>query len=134
MNGSYSRVCDHYRLKRINNNFVRCIDCGESMISQTTITNNKSSKDFSKENPSFARNFDRNFTNILEEIDNEYQEPIIEYYTDGLHVNKIIVERRRIFQTNPAKYAVKINGNKYYLTNDEIKKVLTDIQAIRINI
>ncbi|AYV85575.1 MAG: hypothetical protein Satyrvirus23_18 [Satyrvirus sp.] len=130
---NYSLICNHVRLSRIDSNFVRCLDCGQSMISQEHISTNKSQKDFVKENKSFMRNFDRNFTNILEENDNKNDLPLYEFYTDRMFANKVVVDRRIRFQSSPPKYTVFINGKESYLTNNEIQKVLGDINAIRID-
>lgn len=130
---NYSKICDHARLIRIDSNFVRCQVCGQSMISQQYILLNKNSKDFVNENKSFIRNFDRNFTNELEETNDKLSNPIYEYYTDHLGVNKIIVNRKVQFCSNPPKYEVIVNDSKSYLTNNEIQKILLDINAVKIN-
>lgn len=132
-NLAYAKICDHSRLKRLNDNFVRCLKCGQSMISQKTLSTNKSGKDFASENKLFMRNFDRNFSNVLEQVDDESSKPLYEYYTDRLGANKIIVNRLPMFQSDPIKFEVIINGSKNYLTNDDVKKMLVDINAIRID-
>lgn len=129
----YAKICNHSRLKRINNDFVRCLECGESMISQKKMLTNKTRKDFTNENKLFIRNFNRNFTNILEETDELSNNAFYEYYTDRLLINKIIVNRKVQFYSDPPKFEVFVNGHKSYLTNDEIRKLLADICAIRID-
>ena len=37
------------------------------------------------------------------------------------------------FVSNPPKYEVIVNGMKSYLTNEEIQKILSDINAIRVD-
>ena len=133
MNSSYSKICNHNRLQRINSNFVRCLDCGQSMISQANMPTNKTRQDFTKENKSFIRNFDRNFSNVLEEIDDQSIKPLYEYYTDRMMVNVIIIDRQVRFQSNPPKFEVIVNDTKTYLTNDEIQKLLADANAIRVD-
>lgn len=133
MNDNYSMICGHNRLQRIDNNFVRCLDCGQSMISQVNIPMNKSRQDFTKENKSFIRNFDRNFSNILEEVDNKQSRPLYEYYTDRNMMNIIIVDRRVKFNSDPPKFEVLVNGNKNYLTNNDILKLLSDTGAFRVD-
>ena len=132
MDINYSRVCNHPRLSRINNNFVRCLNCGQSMISQQIVPINKSRRDFSTENKSFVRNFDRNFSNVLEEIDTEIKTPMYEYYMDRNWNNIVIINRSVQFHSSPPKFEVEINGQSYYLTDEQIKKILVDINAIKI--
>ena len=129
----YSRVCNHGRLTRINNNFVRCLDCGQSMVSQDRLATNKTPKDFVKENKSFVRNFDRNFTNILEETDETNNNPLYEYFIDRNWRNLVIVNRAVQFSTTPAKYEVIINGERAYLDDAKIGKLLADLNAIRVD-
>jgi len=133
MNNSFSNICDHPRLVRINNNFVRCSACGQSLISQQRMPGNKTIKEFTTENKSFVRNFDRNFTNVLEEVDAESSGPIYEYYTDRIGANKIIIDRTVRFLSDPPKYEVIVNESKIYITGDEINKLLSDINAVKID-
>lgn len=132
MNRNYSAICSHERLSRINDNFVRCLSCGQSLISQVNITGNKSRSDFTNENRAFTRNFDRNFSNELEEIDNINSTPLYEMYTDMNRINQIIVNRLPLFNSDPPKFEVTVNGEKNYLTNENIQKMLYDIRAVRI--
>lgn len=132
-NNYYSKICNHTRLQRINNNFVRCLECGQSMISQKKHIRNKTRQDFTKENKSFIRNFDRNFSNVIEEVDETSNTPMYEYYADKMMANKIIVNRAVAYQSLPPKYEVIVNGNKIYITDQEISKLLTDIGAIRVD-
>lgn len=133
MNINYSKICDHDRLQRIDKNFVRCLNCGQSMISQKTMVANKTSRDFIRENKSFAKNFDRNFSNILEEVDEQSSRPLYEYYTDRMQVNHIIVNRQIKFNSNPPKYEVSVNDDKFYLTNEQIQQMLHDTAAFRVD-
>lgn len=132
-NSNYSVICNHSRLTRIDNNFVRCLECGQSMISQQNISRNKTTQDFANENKSFSRNFDRNFTNILEETDEQSNAPLYEFYTDRRMTNKIVVDKNCRFNSDPPKYEVIVNSFKSYLTNSEIQKLLLDINAIRVD-
>ena len=133
MNRTYSKICNHNRLQRINPDFVRCLDCGQSMISQKKMITNKTRTDFTNENNRFIRNFDRNFTNVLEEVDQSSNIPLYEYYTDRIGTNKVIDNRKVQFSSDPPKFEVIVNGSKHYLTADEIRKLLGDINAIRID-
>lgn len=131
-NNLYSNLCGHSRLNRINDNFIRCLDCGQSMISQKVLVGNKTRNDFTRENKSFNTNFNRNFSNELEEVDELSSAPIYELYGDRMGINKIIVNRKPVFSSQPAKYEVTINGTPNYLTQADIVKTLSAINAIRI--
>lgn len=134
MDHSYSAVCNHERLNRIDSNFVRCLACGQSLISQNQIVKNKTRLDFTRENQSFTRNFDRNFSNQIEQVDNEADKaPIYEYYSDPMKMNQIIVNRCPKFSSLPIKFEVNVNGQINYLTKDQIDKMLVDIKAERKN-
>lgn len=128
---AYAEICDHARLKRINDNFVRCLKCGKSMISQQNVMRNKTGQDFARENKSFTRNFNRNFSNEIEEVDEEFNEPILEYYTDPLRINNIFIDRRPVFHSDPPKYKTIINGETKYLIDTEIQKILRSIGATK---
>lgn len=130
---NYSTICNHNRLTRLDDNFVRCLKCGLSMVNQKNILTNKNSRDFVKENGSFIKNFDRNFNNVIEEIDELAKRPIYEYYIDRNCLNLIIVNRSSYLNSNPLRFEVIINGKKTYLDNTQFKKVLTDINAVRID-
>ena len=128
---SYETICDHNRLARIDKNFVRCLECGKSMVSQTNIALNKNEKDFVKENSKFTRNFDRNFSNVIEEV--EQQKPLYEYYTDRNLANLVIVDKKVQFQSYPPTYLLTVNNTHRYCTMDEIKQLISDISAVRID-
>lgn len=133
MNTNYSIICQHNRLQRIDKDFVRCLECGQSMISQSEIKCNKSRRDFTKENKNFLNNFDRNFSNVLEETDEMTNVPLFEYYADKSLMNKIIINRQVKFNSQPSKYQVQVNDTMSYLTEVDIRKLLSDINAIRID-
>jgi hypothetical protein len=133
MNVNYSKVCNHNRLQRINNDFVRCLECGQSMISQSKMLSNKTRQDFTKENKNIHRNFDRNFSNELEEVDDQNSNPLYEYYSDRMMLNKIIVNRQVKCNSQPPKYEIFVNGSKTYLTNEEIRQLLIDVGAFRVD-
>ena len=130
---SYAKICTHQRLTRLNDNFVRCLNCGQSLVSQKYTPTNKTRKDFTNENKSFSRNFDRNFTNVLEETDSESNRPRYEYYIDRNWTNGIMINRAVQFQSNPPKFEVVINGQTDYLDNEKIMKILSDLNAVRVD-
>ncbi|BCS82981.1 hypothetical protein QLL95_gp1142 [Cotonvirus japonicus] len=130
---NFSNICGHNRLKRMDKNFVRCLDCGLSIINQSKIQSNKTPREFAEENKSVTRNFDRNFTNILEEIDEQSNVPFYEYYSDRLWNNLIKYDRTPQFSSDPVKYKIFINGHVHYLMQKEIDNVLSSINAIRID-
>lgn len=129
---SYSRICNHRRTTRINENFIRCLECGQSLIYQVRTPSNKSRQEFTKENPSAGRNFDRNFNNFIEEADS-VRGPIYEYYVDRNCVNMIMIDRQVLYRSNPPKYRIIMNGEEAILTDDQIKKILNDVRAVRID-
>jgi uncharacterized C2H2 Zn-finger protein len=63
---SYAPLCDHQYLFRVDDNFVRCRQCGLSFVSQKKIPRNKGAHEFIRENTTFGKNFDRHFNNIVE--------------------------------------------------------------------
>lgn len=129
----YSIICYHNRIERINKDFIRCLDCGQSIVNQENILHNKSKSDFIKENKSFENNFDRNFSNVIEEMD-IVKEPLpLEFYTDKYLKNFIIIDRTIRFRAYPPKYNVNINGQEQFLTENKIKEILNTIQAIKID-
>lgn len=128
----YSRICQHSRLARLNDNFVRCLQCGQSMISQQSMPRNKTRQEFTRENDTFERNFERNFNNVIEETD-QPDIPLYEYYTDRNGVNFILVDRRVMYRSDPPKYTVVVNGKKTILEDGEIRKILDDVRAVRID-
>lgn len=129
----YSKICDHTRLKRIDDNFVRCAECGLSMISHKKAMINKTKKEFENENGLFMRNFDRNFTNTIEEKDEKSTEPIYKYYADKHGVNKIIINQVPVFNSYPNKFQVFVNDSSYYLFGEQIQKILLDTNAQEVN-
>ena len=133
MHNNYSKICDHSRLKRISADFVRCLDCGQSMISQKNVTTNKTSRDFVSENKNFTKNFDRNFNNVLEEVDNQSDRPLYEYYTDHVQANRIVLNRQNKLRCDPPKYEVWINGNTCHLTNQQVQQILNDTGSFRVD-
>ena len=130
---SFAKICDHRRIKRIDDNYVRCYDCGQSFVNQANTISNKTQHDFVKENNYFLKNFDRNFTNVIEQKDHENKEqPINEYYRDSSGHNRIQINRVPVFNSYPHKYEVYINGSKYYLTSEHIKTILNEYKARRV--
>lgn len=131
-NQNYSKICTHTRLTRLNENFVRCLECGQSMISHQNIYRNKSRQDFTKENSNFVRNFDRNFSNIIEETDFP-DKPIYEYYIDKNGANVVIVDKTQTYSNYPIRYKVIMNGETAIMDDTQIKDILNDIRAVRID-
>lgn len=69
---SYSPLCYHDKLERIDDTYVRCIICGESMVNQQYLQKNKRMEDFPDELFKATRSFDNKFSNI---VSNEYNNP-----------------------------------------------------------
>ena len=133
MNINYSGLCNHLRIIRINDDFVRCQQCGLSMVNKKNQPNNKTINDFTKENKSFLKNFDKHFTNVIEEVDVYSSKPLYEYYVDKLMMNKIIVNKNTQYLSLPPQYEVIVNNKKTTMTDQQIYKLLSDINAIRID-
>lgn len=131
-NTNYSTICDHSRVQRINSDFIRCLKCGQSMIDQVKISSSKTQQDFVNENKSFDRNFERNFTNVVEEID-EQKAPPLEFYIDQYGTNYAIIDKTIQYDTYPPKYKINLNGKIAVMNSEKINKVLSDIRAIRID-
>lgn len=128
----FSGRCNHDRMKRIDNNFIKCTKCGHSVISQVNQLRNKTRHEFTTENKSFQRNFERNFTNVLSEVEKIGPVPL-EYYTDVNNLNYVIVDRTVLFDSNPPKFKINFNGNIVTVTNDRLNDSLQKIRAIRID-
>ncbi len=122
---NYSTICNHNRVERINDNFIKCLQCNETIINQLMSPTNKSTYDFVRENKSFMRNTSKNPYNVVELTPQNHQE----VFMDQHGINKVIVSRQGL---SDGTYPVTINNVKYYLTKPEIEKVLTGIGAIRI--
>jgi hypothetical protein len=135
---SYSSVCSHPRIERVDSNFIRCMQCGESMIYSQNISRNKTVYDFVEKNNPMLKNFDKHFSNIVEEIpikssDTRHKiNPNYEYFSDKLGINKIRINKNPRKYSYPAKYEVLINNIKVLLDRNEIQKLLIDIKAVKI--
>lgn len=130
-NITHSKICNHDRIKRLDDNFVRCLSCGLSYINQRKHIYNKTREEFTKENKSIDRNFHRNFTNIIEE-EEEHPPLPFEFYADKNLTKMIIVDKNVNYGSYPIKYNVTINGNTKLLTVPQIKQILDGIEAVQI--
>ncbi|MEM0354215.1 MAG: hypothetical protein QXW79_01400 [Thermoplasmata archaeon] len=130
MYNSYSKICDHLRLVRLNENFVKCLGCGQSIVNQIKIAGNKNRKDFERENWKFIKNFNRNFNNNIEEVEQSTHQPHYEYYIDHRGLNLIRIDRSLRFYP---LYEIIVNGKRNYLNGTQIEKMLADINATRID-
>ncbi len=126
---TFSLVCGHPRTERIDNDFVRCLYCKQSFVQQRKKPVNRTQHDFIKEDSSFMKNFDRNFSNIVENT----TVPKLEYYTDRMAMNTIMINRVNKYRSQPIKFDVVVNGERALLTDKQISKLLTDIYAVRID-
>lgn len=134
MNVSYSTICNHPRTVKINGDFDRCLACGQSFINPTySKLRNKTGQDFAKENKRFVRNFDRNFTNIIEETDYINEPPHIEYYTDRMQTNLVMVNRSDMLPGCPPKYKITVNGDFTYMELEQIRELLAQVDAVKID-
>lgn len=132
LNSSFSGLCDHSRIKRLNENFVRCTKCGQSMIRQEDVSMNKNGQEFARENKSFQRNFDRNFSNVIEEVDRAGPAPI-DFFINPNNNDYLIVDRTVMNNSNPPKFKINYNGNITVATNDQVNEISQKIKAIRVD-
>jgi hypothetical protein len=129
MFSALTSICQHSKTSRINDNFIKCLDCGQSVVSNNKSYTNKGMQNFVSENKSFQRNFDRNFRNDI--IEGEEKGPI-EMFADAQFVNVIIVDRTPLYGTTPPKYKIIFNGESLYLTNDHIANLLQRTKSRRV--
>jgi hypothetical protein len=132
MNNRFAKLCYHERTKRIDNNFVKCIACGQKIVSIETPITNKTRQDFTNENKTFNQKFSRNFSNEIED-DDESGDLRVEYYADRNRVNNIIINRLVKYYSDPPKYHVTINGEKVLLTDMQIDRLLCDTNVMRMD-
>lgn len=132
-NNAFGSICVHDRLERIDKNFVRCLRCGESLVSQAQVLPNKTMNEFLAETKAPLKNFDRNFSNNIEQNLNTNNTPLLEYYMDRMKMNRVVVDRRPKFSYDQPKYVVVVNGNSDYLTDDQIYKMLSTTKCFRVD-
>ena len=107
-------LCEHSRIMRLSKTAVRCASCGETIIKPIKTE---------KQNPyknTVINNFDRNFSN-------KYQEELKLPYKRELYVNslnKLWVEYNNVFDSDPPKYKMILNGEVLYNTKNEIAKII----------
>lgn len=128
----FTGLCNHDRVKRIDENFVKCVACGHSVVSQSKQPRNKTRHEFTSENKSFQKNFDRNFSNLIPQVENYGPAPL-EYYTDVNQLNFLIVDRTVLFNSDPPKYKISLNDKSATVTDNRIKEIMSDIKAIRVD-
>jgi hypothetical protein len=133
MNNNFCSLCSHSRINRINNDFIRCLTCGESFPNKLITHKNKTIQDFAKESPGFMKNFDRNFTNVIDQNDIYYDEPNYEYYVDASFLNKIIVDKKNLFNSDIPTYRVNINNKVHNIDSEKLQHILDKIGAIKID-
>lgn len=129
---NFSKICYHDRTTRMNNEFVKCVDCGQKIVNIQNHITNKRCNDFTMEKGSL-KNFDNNFSNTIDFDDNEKKYLRVEYYADRNRVNNIVVNRLNKYFSDPPKYDVNINGTKRLLTDMQIDQLLRDTNTMRID-
>jgi len=132
-NNKFANLCHHDNVQRVNDDFVYCANCKQMIINKINDNGNKTSKDFAQNNN--HRNFNRNFSNEIQSPNLSYPSSQInngiEYYSDRFNINKIMIDRKSKYYTNPPKYNVIINNEKFVLSNIEINKLILDTKVIR---
>jgi hypothetical protein len=126
---NFSKVCYHDRTTRINNEFVKCVECGQKIVNIQKHITNKTRDDFTREN----KDFSKVFSNEIDFDDEDRKYVRVEYYADRNRVNNIIVNRLNKYFSNPPKYDVNINDKKILLNDMQIDKLLRDTSAMRID-
>lgn len=125
--------CDHPRKKRVDKNFVRCLACGDSFVDLLTDPKNKKSDEFIRENSSFGKNFERNFNNVISVDDPYSSKPLYEYYMDRNGTNHVIVNKQRLFNSDPPVYQIYVNNVGSKLNTVEISKILRNLKTLRVS-
>lgn len=125
----YDVYCRHPRTRRIDDNFVLCLACGESYVDQTKVQNNKTINDFIRESKHFDRHVTRNRNNNI--ISHDY--PIRQkdtYYMDSMGVNTVVVHNP---PDEDSLYQVTINNKKRMMYYADIAKIIQQIKAFRVS-
>jgi hypothetical protein len=147
---SFAGLCSHSRLKRLDQNFVKCVDCGESQIKPVEPTRDELMQKYMDENRFFDDNFIRNF-------DNKYV-PQKEWekshglhhkettskslsYMGGYHTYsardgrmEILVESTMQESSDPKvepQHAVRVDGRWFSMSSRELKNFLVKNGAHR---
>ncbi len=132
MHTPFSKICYHEKNKRIDNNFVKCLICGQKIVKILDPITNKTRQDFTNENKNINKKFDRHFSNEIPD-DEDSSMLRVEYYADRNRVNNIIVNRSIKYFSDPPKYHVSINGEKVLLNDLQIDKMLLDTNVMRMD-
>lgn len=133
MDINYSKLCNHDHIKRIDKNFIKCLDCGQSIINQSSLPRNKTPIDFVNENK-IPQSFSNKIFSHVSYDENRNIIPKYEYYRDRNNLNEIIINWADHLYTRPIKFKTIVNSENNYLTKNEIKQLLFDVRAHRVNV
>lgn len=128
---TWSIICDHEYVHRINKDFIKCASCGETMVYSKKPLVNKKPIDFILADPSFMKSTkgDKSVSNCADNkstcnVYNNNSSPVY-YYTDRTGFNAIAV-------TNGSN-KININGKLVTVDPTELKNWLGNIKAVRVD-
>jgi endogenous inhibitor of DNA gyrase (YacG/DUF329 family) len=124
---TWSVICDHEYVHRINKDFVKCATCGETIVYAQKPLVNKKPIDFIQADPSFMKSTktlnnsrkQQTNTNTGSNSNPNY------YYTDRTGFNAIAV--------NGGSNKISINGKPVNVDSTDLKNWLNNIKAIRVD-
>jgi|GEM_PF-6333355 len=149
---TFSTICDHQKIKRIDEDFVKCVDCGMSLVDPLIEDKVMKMQDYVKENRSFDRHFNRNFDNNFPSeaewdsrvgkqntlnpnpltskgiFGSNNQSSGLSRYRSSDGTTEVIVDYSLLGK--PARHHVRVNGKWTYASPEEVKKYLMQINAI----
>jgi hypothetical protein len=146
MSNQVGTICRHDRIRRVDENFMECVECNFSYIQQIKTIQNKKASDFIEENGHFDRHFSRNFNNKFDsssDWNDKYMRPVHEqnkmanqntpsvFRSENGSI-EVVVDRTVGLNTNPVQYGIRINGELSFATENEIKQLLYKIKAMKI--
>lgn len=125
----------HRDVSRIDENFVKCYECGETILQAQNRMTNKTSRDFVQEDKSFryrknnSSRYDKH-TDYTPKVSSYCKK---KYYADRNWINVIMIDYNSTLNTRPVKFRVKLNGQYDSLTLDEILNVIQKLRLIEID-
>lgn len=147
---SFSSLCTHGNMERVDSNFIRCRGCGESFINQKQQTHTDRMAEYAEQNDFQMYDFDRNFDNkyvpksewemLHGKMKKSKGNASLEYmggyttYTDHDGKTEILVENQPQENFNSGarpQYKIRINGEWTSMNGHELKKYLGRVGAVK---
>jgi hypothetical protein len=146
----FANLCGHNHTKRIDKDFIKCTNCGESFIQTLGFDHDQKMNAYIEENRVFDDQFNRNFDNtfipkqrwekqygsVIRDRPSESMEYLGGYVTysgkDGR--TEILVETESRAQNDPRappQHKVRLNGQWTTMSTSELKKYLSRVGAVR---